>query len=130
MNLRGIILRVIKFGKSSPLITLLNNKRHHRLLLMTAISPNSPIEEINYIHDALIPDPKNYHTWAYLHWIYSHFHTLGRISDKEWKDELVWCEELLRVDGRNNSAWGWRWFLRVSRPGAEGTRNEGQDEIK
>jgi protein farnesyltransferase/geranylgeranyltransferase type-1 subunit alpha len=103
--------------------------RHHRLLLTTAISPGSPTDEINYIHNSLLPDPKNYHTWAYLYWIYSHFSTLGRVSDEQWQDELDWCEEMLRVDGRNNSAWGWRWFLRVSRPGATGGEGDGKIEI-
>lgn len=104
--------------------------RHHRLNLLTHISPSSPSSEIDYIHTSLLPDPKNYHTWAYLHWLYSHFSTLGRISEKDWDDELRWCEELLRVDGRNNSAWGWRWFLRMGRPGAKGPEEGGKDEIQ
>ncbi|OCF42197.1 protein farnesyltransferase/geranylgeranyltransferase type-1 subunit alpha [Kwoniella heveanensis CBS 569] len=99
---------------------------HHRLLLLTHISPEDPQFEIEYIHQSLLPDPKNYHTWAYLHWLYSHFYTLDRISDKQWADELRWCEEMLRVDGRNNSAWGWRWYLRVARPGAD----TGKDALK
>lgn len=103
--------------------------RHHRLLLMTHLSPAKPTHEINFIHDALIPDPKNYHTWSYLHWLYSHFSSLGRITNADWADELRWCEEMLRVDGRNNSAWGWRWFLRMARPGAEGGENGGKEEI-
>lgn len=94
---------------------------------MTHISPSDPTFEINYIHDALLPDPKNYHTWAYLHWLYSHFSELGRISDSQWKAEEDWCDELLRTDGRNNSAWGWRWYLRISRPGATG---RSQEEVK
>ncbi|WWC71526.1 uncharacterized protein I206_105484 [Kwoniella pini CBS 10737] len=103
---------------------------HHRLLLLTHISPLDPSSEIDYIHQSLLPDPKNYHTWAYLHWLYSHFYTLGRISQKQWQAELQWCEEMLRVDGRNNSAWGWRWFLRVARPGAEKGKDGLEDELK
>ncbi|ORY35543.1 hypothetical protein BCR39DRAFT_510606 [Naematelia encephala] len=102
---------------------------HHRLLLLTHISPAHPRAEIDFIHDSLIPDSKNYHTWAYLHWLYSHFSTLGRITEQDWGEEIRWCEELLRVDGRNNSAWGWRWFLMVSRPGAEGSKDGGEEEI-
>jgi protein farnesyltransferase/geranylgeranyltransferase type-1 subunit alpha len=94
---------------------------------MTHISPADPAPEIEYIHDALMPDPKNYHTWAYLHWLYSHFSELGRISDAQWASEEAWCAEMLHTDGRNNSAWGWRWFLRVARPGAKG---RGQDEVE
>ena len=107
----------------------LRRTRHHRLLLMTHISPEHPTTEITYIHDSLLPDPKNYHTWAYLHWLYAHFSSLGRISAKEWEEEQEWCDEMLRTDGRNNSAWGWRWFLRMARPGASGAQNEGREEI-
>lgn len=90
---------------------------HHRLLLMTEMSPD-PASEIEFIHTSLLPDPKNYHTWAYLHWLYSHFSQLGKITDEQWRAELAWCDEMLADDGRNNSAWGWRWFLTMSRPGA------------
>jgi protein farnesyltransferase/geranylgeranyltransferase type-1 subunit alpha len=98
-------------------------------LLLTEISPQSPSKEIDYIHDSLIPDPKNYHTWAYLHWLYSHFSSLGRISEADWDREVRWCEEMLRTDGRNNSAWGWRWFLMISRPGGKGNQDGGKGEI-
>lgn len=86
---------------------------HHRLTLMTHISPKDPQEEIDYIHEALLPDPKNYHTWAYLHWLFSHF--ADRITEKQWDEEQVWCESLLKSDARNNSAWGWRWYLYITR---------------
>lgn len=109
--------------------TLTSYGRHHRLLLLDRISPQDPVSEIEYIHGSLLPDPKNYHTWAYLHWLYSHFSTLGRISEAQWGSELDWCNEMLRVDGRNNSAWGWRWYLRVSRPGAETSSRSLQDEL-
>ena len=106
----------------------LNGNRHHRLLLMSLISPEHPTSEIDYIHLSLLPDPKNYHTWAYLHWLYSHFSSLGRISESEWAEEQRWCDEMLRTDGRNNSAWSWRWFLRMARPGAKGSEDEGKEE--
>jgi protein farnesyltransferase/geranylgeranyltransferase type-1 subunit alpha len=96
---------------------------------MTHISPTSPQNEIDYIHTSLLPDPKNYHTWAYLHWLLSHFHTLGRITPDMWRQESRWCEEMLRVDGRNNSAWGWRWFLMVGRPEGPAFDDQGQAEI-
>ena len=87
---------------------------------MTQLSPSNPQFEIDYIHDALLPDPKNYHTWAYLHWLFSHFYE--RITKQQWKEEQEWCDEMLRVDGRNNSAWGWRWYLVVAL--AEGKNDE------
>ncbi|WVO13488.1 hypothetical protein L204_101108 [Cryptococcus depauperatus] len=102
---------------------------HHRLLVLSHLSPKDPTFEIEYIHESLLPDPKNYHTWAYLHWLYSHFHTLGRISDQQWKEELAWCTEMLRVDGRNNSVWGWRWYLKVSRPTADTSEKALKDEL-
>ncbi|WWC90667.1 uncharacterized protein L201_005603 [Kwoniella dendrophila CBS 6074] len=102
---------------------------HHRLLLLTHISPKDPSFEIEYIHQSLLPDPKNYHTWAYLHWLYSHFYTLDRISNQQWQNELKWCEEMLRVDGRNNSAWGWRWYLRVARPGTDLEKDGLKEEL-
>ncbi|KLT38326.1 putative pheromone maturation-related protein [Cutaneotrichosporon oleaginosum] len=101
---------------------------HHRLLLLEALSPADPVDEIAFIHDSLGPDTKNYHTWAYLHWLYCHFSGLGRISDEHWARELEWCDDMLKLDGRNNSAWGWRWFLRMARPGVEGLN--GEEEIK
>ncbi|ORX38476.1 hypothetical protein BD324DRAFT_620993 [Kockovaella imperatae] len=100
---------------------------HHRLLLMSHISPKDPQSEIDYIHRALLPDPKNYHTWAYLHWLFSHFQ--DRISFKQWQDEREWCTEALRVDGRNNSAWGWRWYLYVECAPEKASEEYWQDEI-
>lgn len=105
------------------------DERHHRLLLLEHISPDDPSFEIEFIHASLQPDPKNYHTWAYLHWLYCHFSELGRISDARWAEELSWCEDMLELDGRNNSAWGWRWFLRMARPGVDQEVN-GPEEIK
>jgi protein farnesyltransferase/geranylgeranyltransferase type-1 subunit alpha len=101
---------------------------HHRLLLLDALSPDDPASEVEFIHNSLVPDPKNYHTWAYLHWLYCHFSGLGRITEARWAEELAWCDEMLEADGRNNSAWGWRWFLRMARPGVEG--KNGEEEIK
>lgn len=99
------------------------SRRHHRLLLVTELSPTDLTAEVEFIHTSLIPDPKNYHTWAYLHWLYSHFSELGRITNAMWASELAWCESLIAEDGRNNSAWGWRWFLRMARPGAVGGKH-------
>jgi protein farnesyltransferase/geranylgeranyltransferase type-1 subunit alpha len=127
MNSLERISNHIKSGKLPSTSSLkVADSRHHRLLLLTHISPSSPIKEIEYIHTSLLPDPKNYHTWAYLHWLHTHFSSLNRISEEDWRKEQEWCDEMLKVDGRNNSAWGWRWFLKLGRPGAEG----GEDEIE
>jgi protein farnesyltransferase/geranylgeranyltransferase type-1 subunit alpha len=113
-----------------------------------------------------MPDTKNYHTWAYLNWLYSHFSNLpesqggNRITEQAWSDEVEWCNNMLdsnfkfrgssaaglneeaqpesegkivpldeeteeegpvvgRGDGRNNSAWSWRWHLMIARKGAK-----------
>lgn len=105
------------------------NGRHHRLLLLSHLSPEDPGKEIEFIHESLIPDAKNYHTWAYLHWLYCHFSSLGRISPERWASELVWCEEMLANDPRNNSAWGWRWFLRMA-PKAGNSTTTTQDSVE
>lgn len=106
------------------------SRRHHRLSLISHASPQDPRPEIDFVHATFIPEPKNYHTWTYIHWLYSHFSDLGRITPQQWDDELDWCEGLIAADGRNNSAWGWRWFLRVARPGAVGLENDGREEIE
>ena len=92
---------------------------------MQTLNPTHPSNEIKFIHQALLPDPKNYHTWAYLHWLYSFF--TPKLSAEDWVDELKWCESMIEDDARNNSAWAWRWFLRCARDGAK-TRKEGGDE--
>lgn len=71
-----------------------------------------------------------------------------RFGEKDWAAEKAWCEAMLdsegvigkeegeegeevlvNGDGRNNSAWGWRWYLMVSREGARGkTDVEGEVE--
>ena len=119
--------------------------------------------EIDFIHNSLMADTKNYHTWAYLNWLYSHFSNLpgtqggNRFSEDEWARELEWCNHMLdstykfqrpsgtdkedsgrqethdpsdrvdqesmetlgRGDGRNNSAWSWRWHLVIARKGVK-----------
>ncbi|KAJ9108994.1 hypothetical protein QFC21_000320 [Naganishia friedmannii] len=137
---------------------------HHRLTLITHMEPQLAelTKEIEFIHDSLMPDPKNYHTWAYLNWLYSSFSNLpeerggDRFYSQSWNAELEWCERMLdsnhrflrarsledqdrqsekiqslsddddergevigRGDGRNNSAWNWRWYLVITRRGAK-----------
>lgn len=119
---------------------------HHRLSLISHLNPSIEQlqKEIDFIHTSLLPDCKNYHTWSYLHWIYTRFSSLpqdkggDRFSDTHWAQELDWCERMLasnevvgqddmggdvKGDGRNNSAWGWRWYLTVSRQGVRGKVN-------
>lgn len=57
--------------------------------------------EIDFIHNSLMPDTKNYHTWAYLNWLYSHFSNLpeaqggNRFAEDSWAKELEWCNHML-----------------------------------
>lgn len=161
------VWQVTAFPKAEAIRLRLSYLRHHRLTLITHLQPelHGLRKEINFIHKSLMPDAKNYHTWAYLNWLYSHFSNLpepqggNRITDQAWADEVEWCNHMLdsnfkfrgsptaglneeaqpesegkivpldeeteeegtviaRGDGRNNSAWSWRWHLMVARKGA------------
>jgi protein farnesyltransferase/geranylgeranyltransferase type-1 subunit alpha len=119
---------------------------HHRLTLLLHLSPTLSTglqEEIDFVHASLLRDTKNYHTWSYLHWIFSHFSALDaekggdRFAEEDWEKELAWCEGMLdsdlkigeveeeevKGDGRNNSAWGWRWYLTMARGGVQGKKD-------
>lgn len=144
------------------------DSRHHRLTLITHLQPDLQglRREIDFIHNSLMPDTKNYHTWAYLNWLYSHFSKPpesqggNRFTEESWAEEITWCNNMLdsdfkfrgpsaaalideappevqgkivpldenteeegpvigRGDGRNNSAWSWRWHLMIARKGAK-----------
>jgi hypothetical protein len=74
--------------------------RHHRLLLLThlppPISPSTIAGELAFISRSLLPDSKNYHTWAYRQFVLTHFGAL--LTDADWARELDWTASLLRVD--------------------------------
>jgi protein farnesyltransferase/geranylgeranyltransferase type-1 subunit alpha len=127
--------------------------RHHRLLLLTHLPPPIPLStvraELAFISRSLLPDAKNYHTWAYRQFVLSHFG--AALTEDDWAEERAWTDALLRVetgaasltalegendeegdweeeeigeghrgDVRNNSAWGHRWFLYFGRADAPG----------
>ena len=50
-------------------------------------------------------DAKNYHAWSHLIWLIERFSL--------WADpaHMVFVEELLDANVRNNSAWSFRYFL-------------------
>eukprot|EP00587_Corethron_hystrix_P009370 CAMPEP_0113301686 /NCGR_PEP_ID=MMETSP0010_2-20120614/2808_1 /TAXON_ID=216773 ORGANISM="Corethron hystrix, Strain 308" /NCGR_SAMPLE_ID=MMETSP0010_2 /ASSEMBLY_ACC=CAM_ASM_000155 /LENGTH=361 /DNA_ID=CAMNT_0000155343 /DNA_START=75 /DNA_END=1160 /DNA_ORIENTATION=- /assembly_acc=CAM_ASM_000155 len=56
-------------------------------------------------------DTKNYHAWSHRQWAAQRYVT----NDEEWKKivqkELLYCENMIRLDRRNNSAWNHRWFI-------------------
>lgn len=86
----------------------------HRRLILSALSASRPDNSIDiprelaFVSSVLSKDAKNYHTWAYRQWILSQY---AQNSDQTWKDELKYTDDLLRDDGRNNSAWNHRFFL-------------------
>lgn len=76
------------------------NGRHHRLLLLThlppPISPSTILAELAFISTSLLPDAKNYHTWAYRQFVLTHFAAI--LSPQNWADEQRWLDTLLKVD--------------------------------
>jgi protein farnesyltransferase/geranylgeranyltransferase type-1 subunit alpha len=48
----------------------------------------------------------------------------SKVGPTDWDEERSWCEEMVRSDGRNNSAWAWRWYLVFGREGAQGREEE------
>lgn len=74
--------------------------RHHRLLLLTHLPPPISLStiagELAFISRSLLPDSKNYHTWAYRQFVLTHFAAL--LTDADWARELEWTTSLLQVD--------------------------------
>ena len=76
--------------------------RHHRQFIMSHLTTLPPTE-IAFLARMFNQDAKNYHVWAYRHWLVRHFSL--------WDSELPYIESLLLEDVRNNSAWNHRWFV-------------------
>lgn len=60
------------------------------------ISPSTIAGELAFISRSLLPDSKNYHTWAYRQFILTHFGAL--MTQADWERELEWTASMLRVD--------------------------------
>lgn len=86
-------------------------RRQHRRLIVLAL--NDPSRELNFTTRALAFDSKNYHTWAYRQWAFSHFFEKpeSQTYQKDCEDELEFTRHLLLADVRNNSAWNHRFFI-------------------
>lgn len=63
-------------------------------------------EELDSTRAYILNDNKNYHVWTYRQWLLSSFAT-----EDVWRRELIFTQELLTHDVRNNSAWNQRHFV-------------------
>lgn len=90
---------------------------------MIVLALNDPSRELGFTTRALAFDSKNYHTWAYRQWVFSHFYEKSDSEDykKNCEDELEFTRHLLLADVRNNSAWNHRFFIvfRRTQPASE-----------
>lgn len=59
--------------------------------------------ELLFIADLLKQEEKNYHVWAYRQWVVKEFQL--------FEGEYEFCDSMLKLDFRNNSAWNYRFFL-------------------
>ncbi|KXS16766.1 farnesyltransferase, CAAX box, alpha [Gonapodya prolifera JEL478] len=76
---------------------------HHRQVLTEHYNPDSPLAELQFVGRFLTDDSKNYHAWTYRQWLIRRFSV--------WEDELDFCNKMVELDVRNNSAWNQRWFV-------------------
>ncbi len=80
--------------------------------------------ELDYIHTVLLVDEKNYHAWSHRQWIVSKMMDAARtttivsttlsnttLATSIYDQELMYCENFIHRDIRNNSAWNHRWFI-------------------
>lgn len=95
--------------------------RQHRRAIVLAL--DDPSRELGFTTRALAFDSKNYHTWAYRQWVFSHFYEQPNSEhyQKNCADELEFTRHLLQADVRNNSAWNHRFFVvfRRTQPASE-----------
>lgn len=111
----------VHLKRTRKLIHVLTPSRQHRKLVVLALG--DPSRELGFCTRALNIDSKNYHTWAYRHWVLCHFwpsptrsaEPLSEAKAEEnqavWAGELDYAESLLADDIRNNSAWAHRFFV-------------------
>ena len=97
--------------------------------------------ELDYIHTVLLVDEKNYHAWSHRQWIVSKLIDSSRTTTTTtlstvptapstttlvtsiYDHELMYCENFINRDIRNNSAWNHRWFIVHARTDNRGTTN-------
>ena len=84
---------------------------------MIVLALDDPSRELGFTTRALAFDSKNYHTWAYRQWVFSHFYEKPEAEEyqKYCDEELEFTRHLLLADVRNNSAWNHRFFITFRR---------------
>lgn len=115
----SVLVRMASPGSSAELASYCC--RQHRRAIVLALDDSS--RELGFTTRALAFDSKNYHTWAYRQWVFSHFYEKPDSEDyqKNCADELEFTRHLLQADVRNNSAWNHRFFVvfRRTQPASE-----------
>ncbi|XP_027183425.1 protein farnesyltransferase/geranylgeranyltransferase type-1 subunit alpha-like [Coffea eugenioides] len=81
---------------------------HHRRWVAENLGTDASTRELEFTKKILSKDAKHYHAWSHGQWV---LQALGG-----WKDELTYCELLLKDDIFNNSAWNQRYFVVTRSP--------------
>jgi protein farnesyltransferase/geranylgeranyltransferase type-1 subunit alpha len=116
---------------------------YHRRAMLDQLPPAEFLKlakdlELEYVNAVLRVDAKNYHAWSHRQWVISimvesasaestsNFNGDDSEIDPRkhfviclWNAELIWVEQVLEEDIRNNSAWNYRWYIAHSRNKAE-----------
>jgi protein farnesyltransferase/geranylgeranyltransferase type-1 subunit alpha len=128
---------------------------YHRRALLEQVPTQVFIDitnkiELQYINSVLDVDAKNYHAWSHRQWILSvlvpsiltslqHYDESHRLTVNDmltslWENELIYTEDRINDDIRNNSAWNYRWYVihhrnsyRTNAINSTGTRTNSND---
>ncbi|XP_071712994.1 protein farnesyltransferase/geranylgeranyltransferase type-1 subunit alpha [Rutidosis leptorrhynchoides] len=95
---------------------------HHRRWVAEKLGTEAVTRELEFTKNIFLKDAKNYHAWSHRQWV---LQTLGG-----WEHELAYCDELLKDDIFNNSAWNQRYFVITRHPGLEGIDVTRESEVK
>ena len=95
-------------------------------------------KELQYIANVLVQDGKNYHAWSQRQWVITTLanslasSSLGKEEEQQqhekdtssvWEDEMIFVDQLIQNDVRNNSAWNQRWFTSHHGGGGGGAKH-------
>jgi protein farnesyltransferase/geranylgeranyltransferase type-1 subunit alpha len=116
---------------------------YHRRAVLEQLPPSEFLKlaknlELQYVNAVLRVDAKNYHAWSHRQWVISNMvESVSAVAisssnrpDSEfqlpkdfviclWSAELVWVEQVIEEDIRNNSVWNYRWYIVHSRSRTE-----------
>lgn len=126
-----------------PPLSFLHHRQHRKLVVEALHDPSRELAFTGRVFDK---DAKNYHTWVYRQWILARFGGLPPTADAGetssstptpaqsaatpthpsiWDGELIFVEERLRQDARNNSAWNHRYYCIFGSGHAQALGEEG-----